>query len=155
MRREPEPVESTATRADSTAATRMNDGPKLEEWRRLRAQVKAEDRDDEPAVLVPPEAFADMRGTAHDRARFGIPTPAEETGPASAAIARRITKGCAGWRRPPTTREFFEAVRATDPSLAPVGRRDQLARRTGHPARRRHPQGLRWQSHSPRRGQLR
>ena len=37
-------------------------------------------------------------------------------------------------------------------SLAPVGRRDQLARRTGHPARRRHPQGLRWQSHSPRRG---
>ena len=94
----------------------MNDGPGLEEWRRLRVQVKAEDRDDEPAVLGPPEAFTDMRGTADDRARFGIPTPAEETGPASAAIARRITKSCAGWRRSPTTREFFEAVHATDPT---------------------------------------
>ena len=103
-------------RAGSAAATRMNDGSKLEEWRRLRARVKAEDRDDEPGVLAPPEAFTDMRGTADDRARFGMPTPPEQTGPASAAVARRITKSCAGWRRPPTTREFFEAVHATDPT---------------------------------------
>ena len=94
----------------------MNDGSRLEEWRRLRARVKAEDRDDEPGVLAPPEAFTDMRGTADDRARFGMPTPPEQTGPASAAVARRITKSCAGWRRPPTTREFFEAVHATDPT---------------------------------------
>ena len=94
----------------------MNEGPTLEEWRRLRARVKAGNRDDEPSVLGPPEAFTDMRGTADDRARFGISTPAAETGPASAAIARRITKSCAGWRRPPTPREFVEAVRATDPT---------------------------------------
>ncbi len=57
--------------------------------------MKAEDRDDEPGVLAPPEAFTDMRGTAADRARFGMPTPPEQTGPASAAVARRITKSCA------------------------------------------------------------
>ena len=28
----------------------MNDGPRLDEWRRLRARVKAEDRDDEPGI---------------------------------------------------------------------------------------------------------
>ena len=107
----------------------MNDGHTLEGWRRPRAQVKAGDRDREPAVLGSPEAFTDMRGTADDRARFGIPTPAEETGPASAAIARRITKSCAGWRRPPTTREFFEAVYATDPDShqATIGRRTGVA----------------------------
>ena len=37
--------------------------------------------------------------------------------------------------------------------VGPVGRRDQLARRTGHPSRRRYPQGLRWQPHPPRRRQ--
>ena len=94
----------------------MNDGSRLEEWRRLRARVKAEDRDDEPGVLAPPEAFTDIRGTAEDRARFGMPIPPERTGPASAAVARRITKSCAGWPRPPMTREFFEAVHATDPT---------------------------------------
>ncbi|MCY4506560.1 MAG: hypothetical protein OXG35_06325, partial [Acidobacteria bacterium] len=85
----------------------MNDGSRLEEWRRLRARVKVEDRDDEPGVLAPPEAFTDIRGTADDRARFGMPTPAEQTGPASAAVGRRITKSCAGWRGPPMTRGVF------------------------------------------------
>ena len=36
------------------------------------------------------------------------------------------------------------------PSLRPVRRRDQLARRAGHPPRRRHPQGLRGQPNPPR-----
>ena len=94
----------------------MKDGARLEKWRRLKAQAKAEDRDDEPTVLGPPEAFTDMRGTADDRARFGLPTPPEETGRASGAIARRITKSCAGWRRSPTAQEFFDALHADEPT---------------------------------------
>ena len=35
--------------------------------------------------------------------------------------------------------------------VGPLARRHQLARRTGHPARRRHPQGVRRQPHPPRR----
>ena len=53
------------------------------------------DRDDGPGVLAPPGAFTDMRSTADDRARFGMSTPPEQTGPASGTVAQRITKNCA------------------------------------------------------------
>lgn len=110
------PEDARATRLTRRRGNDMTDGPRLEEWRRLRDAAKARDRDAEPTVLAPPEAFTDLRGSARDRARFGIATPRDRTGRASSTIERRITKSCAGWGRPPTSREFFEALHAAEPT---------------------------------------
>ena len=88
----------------------------LEEWCRMRDEAKTRNRDAEPTVLGPPQAFGELRGNARDRARFGIATPADRTGPRSATVARRIAKSCAGWNRPPTETEFYEAVHAAEPT---------------------------------------
>lgn len=69
-----------------------------------------------PGVLASAEVFRDMGCTADDPAGVGAPTAPEQTARASADVAWRVTKSCAGWPRPPVTREFFEAVHATDPT---------------------------------------
>jgi len=66
--------------------------------------------------LAPPETFIDRQGSAQVRAACGIVVPADEIGPNCRTVARRIASACAGWRNPPTPREFFEAVRAERPS---------------------------------------
>lgn len=66
--------------------------------------------------LAPPETFIDRRGSARVRADCGIVVPADEIGPNSRTVARRIASACAGWRTPPTSREFFDAVRSEMPS---------------------------------------
>ena len=93
----------------------------LEKWYQLRVEAKRKDRDAEPTALGPPEAFGDFRGNGRDRTRFGIETPPDKTGPKSAAVSRRIAKSCAGWRRPPTETEFYEAVHAPEPTERQAG----------------------------------
>ena len=88
----------------------------LEEWYQLRDEAKTENPDAEPTALGPPDAFGELRGNARDRARFGLATPPDKTGPKSPAVARRIAKSCAGWNRPPTETEFYEAMRTAEPT---------------------------------------
>ena len=71
--------------------------------------------------LAPPETFIDRRGSARVRADCGIVIPADEIGPNSRTVARRIASACAGWRRSPTPREFFDAVRTDKPSPRQAG----------------------------------
>lgn len=71
--------------------------------------------------LAPPETFIDRRGNARVRADCGIVVGADEIGPNSRTVARRIASACAGWRRPPTPREFFDAVRTDKPSPRQAG----------------------------------
>ena len=89
---------------------------RIGDWLTLRSEAKAEDRDNEPTVLAPAEAFPERRGSAALRARCGIRTEPRETGPESAAVARRIASSCAGWVTPPTGAEFFAAVHARNPT---------------------------------------
>ena len=88
----------------------------LEKWYQLRNEARRRDRNAEPTALGPPEAFGDFCGNSRNRARFGIETPPDKTGPKSAAVSRRIAKSCAGWSRPPTETEFYEAVQALEPT---------------------------------------
>ena len=90
-------------------------------WYQLRDEAKRQDRDAEPTALGPPEAFGNFQGNERDRRRFGIETPPEKTGPNSATVSRRIAKSCAGWIRPPTAREFYEAVHAPEPTERETG----------------------------------
>ena len=62
----------------------------------------------------------------------------------AAAGRRRALRGAPGHRIPGRVPLL----------VGPLARRHQLARRTGHPARRRHPQGVRRQPHPPRRRHL-
>ena len=88
----------------------------LDTWLALREEAKAENRDAEPTALAPAEAFSSRRGSTSLRARCGIRTEPGQTGPESAAVTRRIASSCAGWVRPPTGAEFYEAVRAENPT---------------------------------------
>ena len=93
----------------------------LEKWYQLRDEVKTQDRDAEPTVLGPPEAFGDFIGNEQSRTRFGINTPPDKTGRNSAEVSRRITKSCAGWKQPPTASEFYKAVHAPEPTERQAG----------------------------------
>ena len=85
-------------------SARMNDGPKLEEWRRLRAQVKAEDRDDEPAVLAPPpkrsRTCAAPPTTGHDSEYPRRQRRRDRRAPRSRGESRRAAPAGGGRRRP-------------------------------------------------------
>lgn len=83
----------------------------LERWLALRRKVREYDRDAEPSVLAPPEAFNDRRVATIPGTRAAASgRPARR--PDSPAVAGRIARSCAGWPEPPTTGEFFDAVHA-------------------------------------------
>ena len=87
--------------------------------RRMAASASARESRGPRRRTRDPRPPGGRHGHARHRRRPGTirnADPGRETGPASAAVARRITKSCAGWLRPTTTREFFEAVHATDPT---------------------------------------
>lgn len=67
-----------------------------------------------PRVL-PPERFSDARGTPEQCGMVDAPTGPDDTGPKSKTIRMRLACSCAGWKRPPTSEEFYEAVRAETP----------------------------------------
>lgn len=88
----------------------------LEEWQALRASFKERDRDAEPPVLAPAEAFDDTRPGEEFRERFHPEHDSDQLGRCSRAVRRRLGSSCAGWRRKPGPEEFYDAVRASRPS---------------------------------------
>ena len=67
-----------------------------------------------PRVL-PPERFINVRATQEQCEMGNAPTGPDDTGPKSKTIRMRLAGSCAGWKQPPTSEEFYEAVRAETP----------------------------------------
>ena len=90
-------------------------------WRREAERLRAGGRDAVPDVLGPPEVFSDTVGCARERARYGLATRNNESGPDSRTVTSRLRMSCAGWEVVPTAREFYEAIhraRGTDRETA-------------------------------------
>ena len=68
------------------------------------------------AVLKPAEAFDDRRATSAFRAARGIERQADELGRKSRTVARRVASSCAGWAQRPTAADFYDALRAEEPT---------------------------------------
>ena len=68
-----------------------------------------------PCKLAPAERFTDEPASWELRERFGALGP-EGTGRQSRAVEGRFLSSCAGWKRPPTADELYEAIRAENPS---------------------------------------
>ena len=66
-------------------------------------------------TLRPPEAFRDEGPTEGESRRLGRGTSKHETGRQSITVTLRLAGSCAGWRRRPTSGEFYDAVRAREP----------------------------------------
>ncbi len=66
-------------------------------------------------VLAPPEAFSDEAATEEVRRRFHKTHDPNRLGPDSLAVTLRLGRSCAGWAEKPTSREFYDAVRAAVP----------------------------------------
>ena len=79
-----------------------------------RERRRAERNPMRPAMLLPPDAFSDRPATDDDFRRLCAPgTP---RGRYALAVRRRLASGCAGWKRRPTAEEFYDAVRAEQPT---------------------------------------
>ena len=88
----------------------------LEEWRMLRRQVKAADRDDEPGVLAPAEAFSDRRADESVRNEYLPGHDPAAVRARSAAVRGRLASSCCGWETQPTSAEFYDAIHAAAPT---------------------------------------
>ena len=66
--------------------------------------------------LRPPEAFSADPAPPEALERLCPGTDPAETGRRARAVAARIGSSCAGWAKPPTPAEFYDAVRAEEPS---------------------------------------
>lgn len=69
-----------------------------------------------PVRLPPPEAFPDDYTAADTLVRFRPSADPAEMGPDSRTIRSVIRRRCCGWRRPPTAREVYDAMRASEPT---------------------------------------
>ncbi len=67
-------------------------------------------------ALRPPEAFSAEPAPPEALERLCPGIDPAQTGRHARAVAGRIGSSCAGWERPPTPAEFYEAVRAERPS---------------------------------------
>ena len=76
-----------------------------------RATARRRDEDDPPANtgLLPAERFSNQYEPED-------PDLPGEQGAASSAIKDLIAGACAGWKRPPDAKEFYDAMRATEPT---------------------------------------
>ena len=88
----------------------------IEQWRRLRERVKAADRDAEPQVLAPAEAFDDRLADDAFRRRFHPNHDPKRTGRHSRAVEGRLASSCASWREKPDSVEFNDALHAKEPT---------------------------------------
>ena len=72
----------------------------------------------EPCDLLPPEAFHAEEDTPTDRhaIRAACGLPEDATKERSAAVHAKFFSCTAGWRTPPTSEEFYHAVRAAPPT---------------------------------------
>ena len=65
--------------------------------------------------LLPPEAFSDAPPTERERRFFrSVPTSGDARN--SPTVWHRLASSCCGWTDSPTPPEFYDAVRAEDPS---------------------------------------
>ena len=67
-----------------------------------------------PRVL-PAERFSDARATPEQCAMMNAPTGAENTGAMSTSVQIRLRSSCCGWRIPPSSEEFYQAIQAETP----------------------------------------
>ena len=92
----------------------------LEQWQASRRKLKRTDRNAEPEVLGPPEAFDDQRPDEAFRQRFHPRHNPTQVGRASRAVRGRLRSSCAGWQEKPTSEEFYDAIRAREPTTRQV-----------------------------------
>lgn len=69
-----------------------------------------------PCVLGPPEAFSDTPAPVDPGWWFWPRIEPHQMGPKSRSVASRLNQSCCGWPKPPTALEFYEAVRAEEPT---------------------------------------
>ena len=84
-----------------------------------REEIERREQYEDPrrqAILKPADAFDDQRPTAALRADCGIDRRADELGRHSRTVERRIASSCAGWAELPTAAEFYDALRAAQPT---------------------------------------
>lgn len=67
-------------------------------------------------TLSPAEAFSADPAPPEALERLCPGIDPAETGRRARAVAARIGSSCAGWAKPPTPAEFYDAVRAEEPS---------------------------------------
>ena len=67
-----------------------------------------------PRVL-PPARFSPAQATREQCEMVDAPTGPDDTGPRSRSIRMRLGFSCGGWKRPPSSEEFYAAVRAESP----------------------------------------
>ena len=65
--------------------------------------------------LLEPEAFSNAEATDDDQRRFGRSRDPRDSRAQSLAVHIRLARSCAGWGTPPTSEEFYRAVRAEKP----------------------------------------
>lgn len=88
----------------------------LDEWRALRRQAKATNRDEEPGVLAPPEAFSDRRADETIRDGYLPGHDPSAIRARSSTVDSRISSSCCGWVTQPTSAEFYDAIHADTPT---------------------------------------
>ncbi len=101
--------------ADSRDALTERDDP-VEALRRSGMEVVFGAPEDRPCELLPASAFptpADVRPVPRWRRAGG--TADGEIGPNSRTVNSRLFSSCAGWVDPPTSAEFYAAIRAQAP----------------------------------------
>ena len=67
-------------------------------------------------TLRVPERFPDATSTDEECLRLGYGKDLEQVGPKSRSVMLRLGTSCAGWTVRPTATEFYEAVRAAEPT---------------------------------------
>ena len=80
--------------------------------RRETARRRREENGDRLVGLAPPEAFSDEYAPVERLARVRPGADPAETGPDSRTIRGLLCGACAGWGKPPTSAELYDALRA-------------------------------------------
>ncbi|MYH32102.1 MAG: hypothetical protein F4137_25390 [Acidobacteria bacterium] len=88
----------------------------LDEWRALRRQTKVTNRDEEPDVLAPPEAFSARGADARLRDEYLPGHDPSAIRARSSTVDGRINSSCCGWATQPTSAEFYDAIQAEMPT---------------------------------------
>ena len=81
-----------------------------------RKRIQERNRDAQPEVLAPAEAFDDWSPDEQFRRKWHPRHDPTQVGPASRAVNRRLRSSTAGWVERPTSKEFYDAVRAKEPT---------------------------------------
>ena len=90
-------------------------------WNRVeRRRGPTAEPKDGACHLLEPGAFTDTEATDDDQRRFGRSRDPGDSRERSLAVRLRLARSCAGWREPPTSDEFYRAVRAERPDRRQV-----------------------------------